>query len=101
MHASDTPIRLVVNADGFGMDAAITRGTLRAHREGIVTSTSVIGNCADPDAIRTELDPAPALGIGGHLTLTGGAPVAPPISSAPKTLSTPMTVPAPASGPTV
>ena len=43
MQASDTPIRLVVNADGFGADAAITRGTLRAHREGIVTSTSVIG----------------------------------------------------------
>ena len=78
MKAPEPAIRLVVNADGFGADAAITRGTLRAHREGIVTSTSVIGNCADPDAIRTELDPAPALGIGVHLTLTGGAPVAPP-----------------------
>ena len=78
MHASDTPIRLVVNADGFGVDAAITRGTLRAHREGIVTSTSVIGNCANPDAIRDQLAAAPELGVGVHLTLTGGAPVARP-----------------------
>ena len=37
-------IRLVVNADDFGMSAAISRGILRAHREGIVTSTSLLGN---------------------------------------------------------
>jgi predicted glycoside hydrolase/deacetylase ChbG (UPF0249 family) len=78
MQGLDSPIRLVVNADGFGVDAAITRGTLRAHQEGIVTSTSVIGNCADPGAIRTELAHAPALGVGVHLTLTGGAPIARP-----------------------
>jgi predicted glycoside hydrolase/deacetylase ChbG (UPF0249 family) len=78
MQGLDSPIRLVVNADGFGSDAAITSGTLRAHREGIVTSTSVIGNCAEPDAIRVELARAPALGVGVHLTLTGGAPIAPP-----------------------
>ena len=43
-------IRLVVNADDFGMSPAISRGILRAHREGIVTSTSLLGNCADLDA---------------------------------------------------
>jgi len=80
MQVSDTPIRLVVNADGFGGDPAITAGTLRAHREGIVTSTSILGNCADPDAIRAQLAAAPTLGVGVHLTLTGGAPVAQPSS---------------------
>ena len=78
MKALEPAIRLVVNADGFGADTAISRGTLRAHREGIVTSTSVIGNCADPDTIRAQLATAPALGVGVHLTLTGGAPVARP-----------------------
>ena len=78
MNAADSAIRLVVNADGFAGDAAITRGTLRAHREGIVTSASVIGNCAEPEAVRAELATVPALGIGVHLTLTGGAPVAQP-----------------------
>ncbi|HEX7599594.1 MAG TPA: ChbG/HpnK family deacetylase [Polyangia bacterium] len=78
MHDSDSAIRLVVNADGFGFDPALSRGILRAHREGIVTSTSIIGNCADPAAIRAELLSAPTLGIGAQLTLTGGAPVAQP-----------------------
>lgn len=78
MKTPDSAIRLVVNADGFAADAAITRGILRAHREGIVTSTSVIGNCADPEAIRAELATTPALGVGVHLTLTGGSPIARP-----------------------
>ena len=47
---SAAEIRLVVNADDFGMSPAISRGILRAHREGIVTSTSVLGNCDDLDA---------------------------------------------------
>ena len=46
---SAAEIRLVVNADDFGMSPAISRGILRAHREGIVTSTSLLGNCADLD----------------------------------------------------
>jgi predicted glycoside hydrolase/deacetylase ChbG (UPF0249 family) len=78
MKAPDSAIRLVVNADGFAGDTALTRGIVRAHREGIVTSTSVIGNCADPNAVRAELAAVPALGVGVHLTLTGGAPIARP-----------------------
>ena len=78
MQPADTNLRLVVNADGFGMDAALSRGILRGHRDGIVTSTSVIGNCQDPAAIRAQLAAVPNLGVGVHLTLTGGAPVARP-----------------------
>jgi predicted glycoside hydrolase/deacetylase ChbG (UPF0249 family) len=33
---------LIVNADDFGQSAAITRGILRAHQHGIVTSTSLM-----------------------------------------------------------
>ena len=33
---------LIVNADDFGLTAGITRGILRAHDEGIVTSTSLM-----------------------------------------------------------
>jgi predicted glycoside hydrolase/deacetylase ChbG (UPF0249 family) len=70
-------IRLVVNADDFGMSPEISRGILRAHRDGVVTSTSVLGNVADVDGIRALLAEAPGLGVGVHLTLIGGAPVAP------------------------
>jgi predicted glycoside hydrolase/deacetylase ChbG (UPF0249 family) len=70
-------IRLVVNADDFGMSAAISRGILRAHRDGIVTSTSLMGNAADLPAARAMLSEAPNLGVGVHLALCGGGPVAP------------------------
>ena len=33
---------LIVNADDFGLTEGISRGILHAHRQGIVTSTSVI-----------------------------------------------------------
>jgi predicted glycoside hydrolase/deacetylase ChbG (UPF0249 family) len=74
--ASD--IRLVVNADDFGLSSAISRGILRAHREGIVTSTSLLGNCTDLDGARALLAEAPNLGVGVHLALVEGGPVSDP-----------------------
>ena len=38
---------LVVNADDFGRSPGITRGVLRAHAEGIVTSTSLMVRYGD------------------------------------------------------
>ena len=64
-------IRLVVNADDFGMSGAISRGILRAHRDGIVTSTSLMGNAADLPAAKAMLSEAPNLGVGVHLALCG------------------------------
>jgi predicted glycoside hydrolase/deacetylase ChbG (UPF0249 family) len=69
-------IRLVVNADDFGMSAAISRGILRAHRDGIVTSTSLLGNADDLPTAKAMLSEAPNLGVGVHLALCGGGPVA-------------------------
>ena len=67
-----------MNADDFGMSPAISRGILRAHRDGIVTSTSLLGNCTDLDGARALLAEAPNLGVGVHLALVGGGPVADP-----------------------
>lgn len=69
-------IRLVVNADGFGQSEARNRGVLAAHRQGIVTSTSVLGNATNPEEVRDVLAAAPELGVGALLVLDGGAPVA-------------------------
>jgi len=74
--APHAPIRLVVNADGFGVAAARNRGVLAAHRGGIVTSTSVLGNATEVSALVAELRAHPSLGTGLLLALTGGAPVA-------------------------
>jgi predicted glycoside hydrolase/deacetylase ChbG (UPF0249 family) len=70
-------IRLVVNADGLGSGAAADRGILRAHRDGIVTSVSVRGDCSDLDGVRAALTAAPQLGVGLTLVLARGRPVAP------------------------
>jgi predicted glycoside hydrolase/deacetylase ChbG (UPF0249 family) len=71
-------VSLVVNADEFGINDDVSRGILIAHREGIVTSTSVLGNCPDLPAAKALLDGAPNLGVGLSLTLVGGSPVSDP-----------------------
>jgi predicted glycoside hydrolase/deacetylase ChbG (UPF0249 family) len=71
-------IRLVVNADDFGISPSVSRGILRAHRDGVVTSTSLLGNCDDFPGVRALLAGAPELGVGVHLSLLGGRPVADP-----------------------
>ena len=40
-------IRLVVNADDFGMSPSISRGILRAHRDGSSPARPLLGNCTD------------------------------------------------------
>ena len=78
MSASQT--QLVVNADDFGQSPGVSRGIVRAHREGVVTSTSVLGNCEDLAGVCALLAEATELGVGVHLTLVGGRPVAPAAS---------------------
>ena len=71
-------VSLVVNADEFGLSAEVSRGILIAHREGIVTSTSVLGISPDLAGAKAMLDDAPKLGVGLALTLVGGTPVSDP-----------------------
>jgi predicted glycoside hydrolase/deacetylase ChbG (UPF0249 family) len=66
--------RLIVNADDFGLTRGVSLGILRAHRHGIVTSTTMLVN---REVDRDVLDAARAsgLGIGLHVNLTLGAPI--------------------------
>jgi predicted glycoside hydrolase/deacetylase ChbG (UPF0249 family) len=73
--------RLIVNADDFGLTPGVSRGILEAHRRGIVTSTTVIVNRAIEPALLDELRESP-LGVGLHLNLTLGPPVAPAVEVA-------------------
>ncbi len=66
----------MVNADDFGVSRGTTLGIVKAHREGIVTSTSI---AVTYDHFSLALESArqcPDLGIGLHLTLTSGRPAA-------------------------
>ena len=67
---------LIVNADDLGWTAGVNRGILQAFHRGIVTSTSLLANgAAFTEAVRAAKS-APGLGVGVHLNLTDGAPIA-------------------------
>lgn len=71
-------LRLIVNADDYGLTSGVNRAIERAHRDGVVTSTSVMVNqpaAAEAAGLRAR---CPELGIGIHLTLTLGRPVEDP-----------------------
>jgi len=65
--------RLIVNADDFGRSHSINQAVLRAHRDGILTTASLMVNgAAAAEAI--ELARAnPRLGVGLHLSLVCGS----------------------------
>lgn len=72
------PRRLIVNADDFGRTASINQAVIRAHREGILTATSLMVNepaCEEAVALARE---NPKLGVGLHLTLLCGHSALPP-----------------------
>jgi chitin disaccharide deacetylase len=64
--------RLVVNADDFGRSSEINQAVVRAHREGILTTASLmVGGAAATEAVQLARA-NPGLGVGLHLTLVGG-----------------------------
>jgi hopanoid biosynthesis associated protein HpnK len=64
--------RLVVNADDFGRSASINQAVIRAHREGILTTASLMVNeVGCEEAVRLARQ-NPRLGVGLHLTLMCG-----------------------------
>ena len=74
MASIDDGRRLVVTADDFGRSASINQAVVRAHREGILTSASLMVN---GDSFEEAVDLAkdnPNLGVGLHLTLMCGRP---------------------------
>ena len=64
--------RLIVNADDFGRSASINEAVIRAHRDGILTTASLMVNePACDDAVQLA-KANPRLGVGLHLTLLMG-----------------------------
>jgi len=69
--------QLIVNADDFGLTKRVNEGIADAHRHGIVTSTTLMANGAAFEAATALSRQMPHLGIGAHLNLSEGVPVAP------------------------
>jgi hopanoid biosynthesis associated protein HpnK len=68
---------LIVNADDFGRSPGINAATIRAHREGVLTSASlmVTGEALD-EAVALARE-TPSLAVGLHLVTVGGPAVLP------------------------
>ncbi len=68
---------LIVNADDFGLTRGVNAGIIRAYREGILTSATLMANGpAFEDAIE-QAHANPGLDVGCHLCLVGERAVAP------------------------
>jgi hopanoid biosynthesis associated protein HpnK len=70
--------QVILNADDFGLTRGVNEGIIRAHREGILTSTTLMANGAAFDDAVERARATPSLGVGCHLVLVGGKSVAPP-----------------------
>ena len=68
--------QLLVNADDFGLTESTNRGILDAHRGGIVTSATLLANGTAFESAVAASKRFYRLGIGVHLNLTEGMPVA-------------------------
>lgn len=65
-------IRLIVNADDFGLHQAVNEGIIKGHKEGIIKSTSLLANGDSFDEAVAMAKENPRLGIGVHTALVGG-----------------------------
>lgn len=62
---------LIVNADDFGLTKGVSRAIVRAHREGVLTSTSLLALGPAFASTASWLDDVPELGLGAHLAIVG------------------------------
>ena len=70
-------VRLIVNADDFGLTRGVNRAILELHNTGVLPSTTLMARArASGEAIEIARS-APSLGVGCHIVLVDGDPVMP------------------------
>jgi len=70
-------LRLIVNADDFGLCSGVNAAVRVAHTAGLLTSATIMANMpAAVEAVRIA-EQLPSLGIGVHLNLIEGKPISP------------------------
>ena len=78
--------RLIINADDFGLTDGVNQAIIDAHHNGLLSSTTLLANGEAFTSAAALARQAPRLGVGVHLNLTEGRPVA-PVSSVPTLIS--------------
>jgi predicted glycoside hydrolase/deacetylase ChbG (UPF0249 family) len=80
--------RLIVNADDFGLTGGVNRAVVDLHRAGALTSATLMAASPRFDEAVVMALQQPALGVGCHIVLVDGSPVADP-ASIPSLLASP------------
>jgi hopanoid biosynthesis associated protein HpnK len=78
MARPDSIRRIIVNADDFGRSHSINQAVIRAHREGVLTTASLMVNEPGFDEAVALARENPKLGVGLHLSLVCGRSALPP-----------------------
>ncbi|MDZ7542981.1 ChbG/HpnK family deacetylase, partial [Clostridium perfringens] len=68
-------MRLIINADDFGLSRGVNYGIIDAHKNGVIKSTSIMAGMPGFDHAVEFLKDCPELGCGVHLTLSAYKPV--------------------------
>jgi predicted glycoside hydrolase/deacetylase ChbG (UPF0249 family) len=67
--------KIIINADDFGLCEGVNQGIVKAHTEGVLTSTTLMTNMPCAEAAVVLAKSLPSLGVGIHLNLTNGRPL--------------------------
>jgi hopanoid biosynthesis associated protein HpnK len=70
--------KVIINADDFGLCRPVNEGIVKAHREGILTSTTLMTNTPGFDEAVALARQNPKLGVGVHLNIVRGRPLSLP-----------------------
>jgi chitin disaccharide deacetylase len=74
--AANQTKRLIVNADDFGLTSGVNRAIIEGHTRGAVTSATLMANMSAFDSAVRLAKEHPSLGVGLHINITQGRPVA-------------------------
>jgi hopanoid biosynthesis associated protein HpnK len=69
--------RLIINADDFGLTAGVNRAIAELHKNGFLTSTTLMARAPMTAEAASLARSTPSLGVGCHVVLVDGDPILP------------------------
>ncbi|MBN1787673.1 MAG: ChbG/HpnK family deacetylase [Sedimentisphaerales bacterium] len=69
--------RMIINADDFGLCEGVNKAVIEAHKNGVLTSTTIMANMPAVDQAIHFAKDNPSLGVGIHLNVLQGKPLSP------------------------
>lgn len=68
-------MKLIINSDDFGLTHGVNLAVLKCHKEGILTSTTLMANTKYTQEAIQFAKETPTLGVGVHMVLTTSRPL--------------------------